>query len=81
MMNSKKILLSSLENAKEFVKRANQCDFDIDVCYNRIVIDAKSILGVLSLDLRNPVTVQYNGCDEEFEAYLQELNQNANFAA
>lgn len=80
-MNTTKILLATIDNAKEFVMRANKCDFDIDVCYNRVVIDAKSILGVLSLDLRNPVTVQCNGYDEAFEEFLQELNQRANFAA
>ena len=33
-------------------------DFDIDVFYNRIIIDAKSILGVLSMDLTQVLTVQ-----------------------
>ena len=44
------IRLSATEDVKEFVRAAGQCDFDIDVFYNRVVIDAKSILGVLSLD-------------------------------
>ena len=42
------IRLSATEDVKEFVRAAGQCDFDIDVFYNRVVIDAKSILGVLS---------------------------------
>ena len=37
------------EEVKEFVAAATKCDFDIDVTYNRVVIDAKSILGVLGL--------------------------------
>lgn len=80
-MNTVKIMLPTIEDAKEFVKRAGQCDFDIDVCYNRIVIDAKSILGVLSLDLRNPLTIQCNGYDKDFDDYLQELHRKASFAA
>lgn len=59
--------------AKMFVAAATQCDFDIDVYYNRVVIDAKSILGVLSLDLRNVLTVQYDGENEAFEAFLEKM--------
>ncbi|HBG13080.1 MAG TPA: PTS cellobiose transporter subunit IIBC, partial [Clostridium sp.] len=43
---------------------------DIDVYYNRVTIDAKSILGVLSLDLTQVLTVEFNGEDAEFEAFL-----------
>ncbi len=32
-------------------------DFDIDIFYNRVIIDAKSILGVLSMDLSQALTV------------------------
>ena len=60
-MKQKRILLPTIDDAKMFVAAATQCDFDIDVYYNRVVIDAKSILGVLSLDLRNILTVQYDG--------------------
>ncbi|MBD9002273.1 MAG: HPr family phosphocarrier protein, partial [Coprococcus catus] len=50
-MNEKNIVLNNVEAAKEFVKAASECDFDIDVRYNRFLVDAKSILGVLSMDL------------------------------
>ena len=49
-MSERKIKLTALQDVKEFVNAAEQCDFDIDVFYNRVIIDAKSILGVLSLD-------------------------------
>ena len=41
-MIERKIRLSDTEEVKEFVSAAGKCDFDIDVCYNRAVIDAKS---------------------------------------
>ena len=72
-MKQKRIVLPSVEEAKRFVKEATKCDFDIDVFYNRVVIDAKSILGVLSLDLTRVLTVQYNGDNKEFEEYLEGL--------
>ena len=73
-MKQKRMVLPTIEMAKEFVKEASKCDFDIDVFYNRVVIDAKSILGVLSLDLTRVLTVQYSGENQEFEAYLETLS-------
>ena len=43
-MKEKKILLTSIEEAKRFVTEASRCDFDVDVFYNRFHTDAKSIL-------------------------------------
>ena len=65
-MKQKRILLPTIDDAKMFVAAATQCDFDIDVYYNRVVIDAKSILGVVSRELRNVLTVQYDGENESF---------------
>ena len=70
-MKQKRILLPTIDDAKMFVAAATH--FDIDVYYNRVVIDAKSILGVLSLDLRNILTVQYDGENEAFEAFLEKM--------
>ena len=56
-MCQKQIKLNAKEDVQEFVKAAGKCDFDIDVFYNRIIIDAKSILGVLSMDLTQVLTV------------------------
>ena len=75
-MKQRKIMLLSITIAKEFVKEAGKCDFDINVFYNRIVIDAKSLLGVLSLDLTRVLTVEYNGDNDEFEELLDELEKN-----
>ncbi|NLG03146.1 MAG: HPr family phosphocarrier protein [Clostridia bacterium] len=60
----------SFEDAREFVKTASRCDFDIDVFYNRVIIDAKSILGVLGLDFSQTLTVQYAGEDASFEQFI-----------
>ena len=68
-----RIIKEFVEEAKHFVAEATKCDFDIDVFYNRVTIDAKSILGVLSLDLARVLTVQMNGDNAEFEEYLDTL--------
>ena len=57
----------NLDEVKDFVAAASKCDFDIDVFYNRYTVDAKSIVGVLGLDLRQVLTVSYDGYNPDFE--------------
>ncbi len=56
---------------QQFVNAASKCDFDIDISYNRYIVDAKSFLGVYGLDLRRPLKVSYNGYNSEFEELLK----------
>ena len=49
-------------------------DFDIDILYDHIYIDAKSFLGVLGLGLRRNLTVQYFGENAKFETKMREKN-------
>ncbi len=72
MMMQRRIRLR-LEEVKDFVTAASRCDFDIDVFYNRFTVDAKSIVGVLGLDLNQILTVSYNGFDPDFEKVLSRL--------
>ncbi len=61
------------EEVAHFVEAARKCDFEIDIAYNRYTVDAKSILGVLALDLGQMLTVSYCGYNEEFENVLMSL--------
>jgi phosphotransferase system HPr-like phosphotransfer protein len=72
-MENKKIIKLDRDGAMEFVQAADRCNFDIDIFYNRVIIDAKSILGVLSLDLSQNLTVRYAGVDENFENVLNKF--------
>ena len=76
VMKQRKIMLKTIEDAKNFVNASMKCDFDIDIFYNRVVIDAKSILGVMSLDLTHVLTVEYTGENDEYEAFLDTLEAN-----
>lgn len=60
-----------LDEVKSFVEAASRCDFDIDVSYNRFTVDAKSIVGVLGLDLNQILTVTYDGYDPEFDKLMK----------
>ena len=63
----------NMDDVHDFVKAATKCDFDIDVRYNRFLVDAKSILGVLSMDLTQVLTVQCHGESKEFNRTLQKF--------
>jgi len=69
-MKETKIKLN-VDDVKDFVKAAVECDFDIDVNYNRVLVDAKSILGVMSMDLNNILTVKCYGESPKFDSFLK----------
>ena len=64
-MKSVNILLKEAQNIKSLVSIINKYPYDIDLRSGRYVVDAKSILGIFSLDLSKPVTMEiYNDdCD------------------
>lgn len=62
-MATKNIRLFSINDVKEFVNAACNADFDIDLISGRYTVDAKSIMGIFSLDLSKPITVAANTDD------------------
>lgn len=59
------------DEVQHFVDVTSRCDFDIDISYNRYVVDAKSFLGVYGLDFGKPLTVSYDGYDADLEELLK----------
>ena len=45
---------STVEEMVAFVNKAESCDFDVDICYNHLVIDGKSLMGVMNVGLGKP---------------------------
>ena len=68
-MKSALIRLSLVENVNKFVNIVARYPFEMDLRAGRHVVDAKSILGIFSLDLSKPITLEiYNDeCDELME--------------
>lgn len=68
-MKSIKISLEMAQRVKEFVNITQAYPFEILLKSGKYVVDAKSILGIFSLDLSNPITVEvYNeNCNELLE--------------
>ena len=65
------VSLASIEEVRQFVNAATRSPCEVDVCAGRYVVDGKSIMGLLSLDLSHPVTVRLHGSDGEQEAFRQ----------
>ena len=59
------IMLSSIEAVKKFVTLTNRYDFPINLTTDKYKIDAKSIMGVFSLDLSKPVTIRVESDDPQ----------------
>ena len=54
-MKTVKISLNSIDKVKSFVNDITKFDYDFDLVSGRYVIDAKSIMGIFSLDLSKPI--------------------------
>lgn len=68
-MKTIKISLELAQNVKKFVSILQNYDYDIDLKSEKYVVDAKSILGIFSLDLSKPVIVEIysDNCDDLLE--------------
>ncbi|MBQ2614727.1 MAG: HPr family phosphocarrier protein [Clostridia bacterium] len=70
------VLLSSINDVKNFVNVVTKYEFDIDLASGRYIVDAKSIMGIFSLDLSKPINVEVHSddCDQllaELAPYIQ----------
>lgn len=70
-MNTFNIMLGSINDVKNFVNIVSKYDFDVDLTSGRYVVDAKSIMGIFSLDLSKPIKVEVY--DENAAALVEEL--------
>ena len=62
-MKTVQISLNSIDKVKSFVNAITQFEFDFDLVSGRYVIDAKSIMGIFSLDLSKPIELVFHAED------------------
>jgi phosphotransferase system HPr-like phosphotransfer protein len=75
-MKETSIMLSNVQDIRNFVNEVILVDYDVDLVQGRYTIDAKSIMGIFSLNLRSPITlvahtdnaVEFFGRIEKFSA-------------
>ncbi len=65
-MKTVSIEINTIDDVKKFVSTVAKCDYDVDVVSGRYAIDAKSIMGIFSLDLSKPLELRIHSdeCDE-----------------
>lgn len=63
-MREVKIFLGTIERVKDFVNAVTRLDCDVDIVSGRYVIDAKSIMGIFSLDLSKPIDLNIHAEDD-----------------
>ncbi len=62
-MKTVMISLNSIDKVKSFVNDISKFDYDFDLVSGRYVIDAKSIMGIFSLDLSKPIELNIHAAD------------------
>ena len=71
-MKTVKISLNSIDKVKAFVNDVTKFNTDFDLVSGRYVIDAKSIMGIFSLDLSKPIDLNIHAEDDS-DVILQAL--------
>ena len=66
------VLLNTIEKVKEFSAIVPKYDYDMDLSSGRFTVDAKSILGIFSLNLFNPLTLTIHA--EEADDLLEAVS-------
>ena len=74
-MTTFNVLIDSINSVKTFVNTVSKYDYEIDLTSGRYIIDAKSIMGIFSLDLSQPIKVDAHTDDasslmEELKAFI-----------
>lgn len=71
-MKTTTIMLATINDVKNFVNIVTKYDFDVDLVSGRYAIDAKSIMGIFSLDLSKPIKLEAHSDDcEDFLAAIK----------
>ena len=71
-MKRENIMLKTINDVKAFVNSVAKYNFDVDLLSGRYAVDAKSIMGIFSLDLSKEITMQIHSDDcAEFLAEIK----------
>lgn len=74
-MIKKFLNLNSIDSVKEFVNIVTRYSFELDLGSGRYIIDAKSIMGIFSLDLSKPIELTIHAEEYECAGLLSEISK------
>lgn len=66
-MKSVQVSINTVEKVKAFVKDVTKFEYEFDLVSGRYVVNAKSIMGIFSLDIRKPICLKINTEDNTDE--------------
>ena len=72
-MQEMQIKLFTVQQIREFVNTVILLEYEVDLVQGRYLIDAKSIMGIFSLDLLAPITVRAHS--ENAARFFEKLEQ------
>lgn len=72
-MKTVKICLNSIEKVKSFVNDISKYDCDFDLVSGRYIIDAKSLMGIFSLDLSKPIDLNIHADGSSLDEVMDVL--------
>ena len=72
-MREVQILLKSIADVKKFVQTITMFDGDFELISGKYIVDAKSILGLFSVDLSKPVILRIEGDDSKLNEVLEAI--------
>lgn len=75
MMREVQISLRTIEDVKEFVQKITMFDGDFELISGKYIVDAKSILGLFSVDLSKPVTLRIDVDDSKMNEVLKAVEK------
>lgn len=72
-MKSVNVLLNSIEAVKKFVNTVSKYECDMDMMTGSYVVDAKSIMGIFSMDLLHPLELRIHDDSKEAEKIIFDI--------
>ena len=69
------VSLGTIENVKNFVTKITEFEEDFDLIQGKYVIDAKSVLGIFSIDLSKPVLLRINAEGDRLEEIKEAVKE------
>ena len=72
-MNKTTVMLGTINDVKSFVTVVSQCEYDVDLISGRYAVDAKSIMGIFSLDLSKPIKLEAH--TDDASAFFAQIKQ------
>ena len=70
------IKLTTINDVKNFVSKAMRSPYEMDLQSDRYSVDAKSIMGIFSLDLSKPVDIRIHGTDDDIDKFREHIKAN-----